>query len=1080
MLIINSIRISISSITLSVLSELEIGPYRAQIKDINATLSLSDPSENILHREHLGSRKTNDQDSNAYALVFTFRQASLERDTNHNLMRLGRIGVTKVDALIFQWPTPFLNPSPFLRNDPNASFFAMHIKFSGIHLTDRMTDLQHLVALLHSFRQTNNERLPDSKTSLASTNGPLPFPMPRIYLAIECGPVIGRVLYDTDKGEKHRAIELRNNGFSLILNAQYRHPSKPVSRYFPAASSVQALHWHMAVSLNIEPILARVRSRHDFIGHDEPTLLVSDRDFLDDPPVLSIGSTDISGSVNAIAQIDGAPDSLVVIDVTTALVDLITNFETISIELWHPISVDALLHLMSLAPPTPNRQSPDSNVQSPKLNLPIGLTTKVAVERFIIFITAPDINPHDTLELSRGFALRTGVTCEYSSLRGTQGHWFDNLQRSQKRSRLSLPAEALTDAIVASKVFGPPGDKSAFIKIRFSNLLFRAAVATQYESDEPVTVGRKENVNTMQDIVRVRTVQADICLSSKQTIEQTQYIDACDISLQIPLIRLYFKLIHAYSVLLGLQTVSILSPPQAPRPHITDMRSPIILFHGNVTTLQALITLPTQNLVVRIDGLSGHLASDTSPRTKWSKATVFVNLPSRTDRWNTPSQNKWNEFITLQSWELSYTTLAGSLCVSIDGDGGRLRIPHGFILSDLIQDGSVTFKAIKHIFHMASAGCYSDMQNPEPEDAKSVPHLTIRLGSLCLEAEDDPFEAKLGLIWSTAPDAVKRREEREEAFKAKVAAILSEQMDSSVNIEYIDNEYEYQFSSRHSVSIEEARRRLDDVHALDWTLRLRQAKEKREREENSVLHKLFGTFVPTTSDTLLKFMDLPRPSSDPPLLRAMLENLCLTLSPPSFTVDQLPEVMHSLGGGLPRDTQFSLLIPLHVHFTLSSMSASLRDYPLPLLHIPERSDPSMIAWTFDTDLIVAEEMGTDLSADWITCPIIDDRQSVYGEASFSIRVPKTIMPMKTYATPVIMISTQEPTIFSWGVSYGPAMQDVMRIMDTLSSSPRDSSPTLGFWDKVKLLPVVSFQFANYFQCTDAPGLPLDCESDLFW
>lgn len=264
-------------------------------------------------------------------------------------------------------------------------------------------------------------------------------------------------------------------------------------------------------------------------------------------------------------------------------------------------------------------------------------------------------------------------------------------------------------------------------------------------------------------------------------------------------------------------------------------------------------------------------------------------------------------------------------------------------------------------------------------------------------------------------------------------------------------EHEYQFNSKHSVSIEEARRRLDDVHALDWSLRLEQAKEQRDKAENFVLHKLFGTSVPTSPDALSEVMVIPQPSSDAPLLRATLENLCLTISPPSFAIDQLPEVMHTLGSGLPRDTQFSLLVPLHIHFTVSSMTASLRNYPIPLLHIPQQAEPSQISWTFDTDLIVAEEMGTDMSVDWIRCPVIEPHHSIHGEMPFSILVPKTIMPVKTYATPIIKIATPEATTFSWGVSYGPAMQDVMRILDTLSSSPRDTSPTLGFWDKVMLL-----------------------------
>jgi hypothetical protein len=1056
MLIMNCVKVFIVSVTLSVLSETETGPYKAQIKDINLGLALSDPTTNSLHKDYLGSRKAAPQlDSNAFALSVTMGQVTLERDSNHHIMRLARLGLITFEALTFQWPAPFLTPNPFMANDPNASFLVMRLKLASVHLTDRLHDLQQLIGLIQLASKAADGITQSESADPALHPAPKSpsCPVPRFSIAVECGPMVARIIYDSDNGQQHRAIELRSNGFLTLLESQYAHPSSAIRRHFPAASSVQALHWTLALSIGIEPFLIRVRPKHNFIGHDELHLQASDKDFLDDPPVLSIGSIDISGTANAVAQIDGAPDSFVVIDMTTLTMDSSIALETICIELWHPLSVDATLHLISLIPPTNSK--PSKTGHPPRfLHLPTGLIFKAAVARFIVFITAPDINPHDTLELSRGFALRMGASLEYSSLRTNQTHWLNSNQRSQQRSNLLLPTEAIGDAAIAAKVTGSHGDKSAFIRGRLSNLVFKTAVATQYEPDEPVIVGREDIIDSSKDIIRIDTVQGDICLSCKKTVDQLQYIDTCDITVQIPFIRAYFQLAHAYSVLLGLQTIKLLNPPiKSASPSASNERPKadniIVSFNGNITAIQALLTLPTQKLVLNVDDLSGHSTSGVPPRIKWSKTTVFVKLLSQVNRWEEPVEDRWDEFITLQTWEISFTTLAGSLCVSVDGNSGRIRLPHGFVLSDLIQDASVSVKAIKHIAYMASAGNYSDMRNPEPEGPKSVPHLTIRLGCLCLEAQDDPFESKLGLIWANAPEAVKQRMDREEAFKAKVAVILSEEPDlSSTNTPKVDPEYEYQFDSKHSVSIQEARRRLDDVHSLDWTLRLEQAKEQRKKHENTILHKLYGTFIPTASNTLSEVMTPPKSSADPPLLRAMLENLCLTISPPSFSVEQLPDVMHDLGSGLPRDTKFSLLVPLHVHFTLSSMSVTLRNYPLPLINIPQHSDANLISWTFDTDLIVGEEMGTELSVDWINCPIIEARQSIHGEAPFSILVPKTIMPVKTYATPIIKVATPEPTSFSWGVSYGPAIQDVMRIMDTLSSSPRDPSPTLGFWDKV--------------------------------
>ena len=74
-----------------------------------------------------------------------------------------------------------------------------------------------------------------------------------------------------------------------------------------------------------------------------------------------------------------------------------------------------------------------------------------------------------------------------------------------------------------------------------------------------------------------------------------------------------------------------------------------------------------------------------------------------------------------------------------------------------------------------------------------------------------------------------------------------------------------------------------------------------------------------------------------------------------------------------------------------------------------------------------------------------------GAAPFFVQIAKTIMPVKTYARPIINIASQKTTEFSWGNSYQPAISDFMKVADTLSHAPRDPSPKIGFWDKFRLV-----------------------------
>jgi hypothetical protein len=61
------------------------------------------------------------------------------------------------------------------------------------------------------------------------------------------------------------------------------------------------------------------------------------------------------------------------------------------------------------------------------------------------------------------------------------------------------------------------------------------------------------------------------------------------------------------------------------------------------------------------------------------------------------------------------------------------------------------------------------------------------------------------------------------------------------------------------------------------------------------------------------------------------------------------------------------------------------------------------------------------------------------------------MPVKTYAQPEINVNTTGITDMAWGVSFLPVIQEVMKVIDTLSTLPIDPSPSLGFWDKLRLI-----------------------------
>ncbi|KAG1855096.1 hypothetical protein C8R48DRAFT_776498 [Suillus tomentosus] len=188
----------------------------------------------------------------------------------------------------------------------------------------------------------------------------------------------------------------------------------------------------------------------------------------------------------------------------------------------------------------------------------------------------------------------------------------------------------------------------------------------------------------------------------------------------------------------------------------------------------------------------------------------------------------------------------------------------------------------------------------------------------------------------------------------------------------------------------------------------------------------------------------------PPLFRAVIYGFQLQLSQPSFPTEQLPDFLYVQGQGVPKDTFYMLLIPMHLDVSLRSLQVTLRDYPLPLLHIPFHSEgKDLPVLRFISDLVIAEDMGPSQSVEWISCTIGGAQGGFVPSSPLIIEIPKTIMPVKTYANPTVKVMTDGVTIFGWGASYSATTQDLVRILESLTSETRDPSPSIGFWDKAR-------------------------------
>ena len=1011
--------------------------FAATIEKVQAGLNLSNPDQNSLHRELLGRSLSNDDfEAAVYAFDIATSSVAVHRVNagTPERMQILYVGETYVHVLVSQWPTPWLVSSHFLVGDPNAPLLAARLSVEKIELAEHLDALK---GMLLRFGSPLN--LPETSPSPPNTR----FPVPRLALTIEIGSICGRIICSKPNGMEPFTMESRTDGFTAAAHSRFITRSHSLAQEGPMPEYLP-VQMVLETSLSLKPTFICILT--DGISHS-PTLAMAESSLGD--PLLSMETMELVGQVLAVGDFRDDTESVVLLDTSSILSNLHCSIDALLFEIWHPNVLAATSILLRAFQMQPTAR-PLARSSRPLLDrLPAGITFGFGLARLVFFVTAPDLNPNEESGITRGVAFRTGLSCSYCYLRPIHVQ-YSLWARSQTRQKLYLPEERTTEYVDTAKLSTSNQQVQAYFGLEFWDTMLRSAVATQYVVDDPYISERDDPALKAREFFHVQSIRVDVNLFRKRYHAATDSLtDICQINLDIPSVRATFQLLHVYSLLLAAQTMGSVfhKDHRKSRPNTMPAHLSILTFDfkAKVKNLQVLCYFITEKLACRFDDVDAHFSSRAQPGLGWT-SLVFWVPPAQNSTQGATGEQRWAELGRLQSWNLSLPQPLDTGAFIVEGDSLRLRIPYGFVAANLIRDLTVTVKALRHLKQMVASGSYSDVPSPAAEAAKVVPNLTIQIRSFFLEAADDPFECKLGLIWRTGVDACRQRIDREDAFKAKVGTILA--AETQATQEFYRSESDYQFTPLHSISVEEAHVRLSMVHSVDWTLRLRDQGEKRSAQERAIRQRLQGATAMKEDSNIPDLVPVASPEDVPPLIRLILCDVRVQIQKQSFPETSLPDFLHERGNGLPRDTQFTLLIPMHLNISLGSLRVSIRDYPLPLLSIEENPKNCVVAFDLDTDLVIAEEMGTTRSIDRIECPVVGLDGDIKGTKAMTVHVPKTMMPVKTYACPIIHVATEQVTSFTWGNSYGASTQDVTRIIETLTHPPPDPSPVIGFWDKV--------------------------------
>ena len=433
--------------------------------------------------------------------------------------------------------------------------------------------------------------------------------------------------------------------------------------------------------------------------------------------------------------------------------------------------------------------------------------------------------------------------------------------------------------------------------------------------------------------------------------------------------------------------------------------------------------------------------------------------------------------------------------IDLSADAVRLAVPHQLVVYKVFDNIANTAKATKQLQHRFQTGTNDYILDKGPEGPRGVPKITFRTRSFLVELEDGLFERKLAMIYRVGLVEQTQRLAREAAFYAKTNRLREaeqrrvfsrpparsaatrkmskvgpvdagephpktnrppgpDQPPSDPRKLRYDREGKCGLSDDASLGPTEAWERLQRLNAQSWKKRIDWGSDF----QRNVMKEIRGVFwgadeLPEGVHETETILEYPR---RPSLMAFMIRDFSVVVDKPSFPINEYPKFLHRIGKGMPFDMQYSLLIPTSIQLEMGETRLSLRDYPIPMLHIPSlrptRPPPRLPSWTLRTDFVIAEEFRDGESIRHVKVSVVPPSKSASDDppGGFAVDVRRTVSPVKTYSDLNVEIHTEHPTSIVWATSYQPAIQDMMMVMETFSKPPMDPSERAGFWDKIRL------------------------------
>ena len=528
----------------------------------------------------------------------------------------------------------------------------------------------------------------------------------------------------------------------------------------------------------------------------------------------------------------------------------------------------------------------------------------------------------------------------------------------------------------------------------------------------------------------------------------------------------------------------------------------MITIDVKVTFLQVKATMPYDpSMMLQAYGIEAGRHRWAAPFLKSKSLRLCVQAPKMENAWSRIASIRLYRMDVRESRRKVGKHYVAENSIDLTTEFVRFAVPHQLVLHKVFENLANVVKATEQLHHRFMSGTDEYVLNKPPEEPRRVPRVSFRSKVFLFELEDGSFDWKLGLIYRVGLNEQKQRLAREEAYRLKVKKLEEQSQrrdtsryraqpslpigrgrgkhsDLSVTRECSKSDHSRPRRASPSppghrgrrmrydpegvsgltgaakVSAQDAWLKLQQHNAQSWRKRIMFAK----RYQNSSMQEIRSLFAgndefPDNLETAETIVAIP---DRPGLMATFLSDLHIVMDKPSFPIHDYPKYLHSVGKGMPVDMKYSLLIPMSLQINMGEAKVTLRDYPLPLLHVPAiklGQSPRIPSWSLKTDFVIAEEYRDAQSTKHVRVQIIPPEKITSPadiKNGFYVDVCRTISPIKTYSNVDIAINTSNPTSMTWGTSYQPAIQDMMQIIEGFTKPQIDPSNRVGFWDKFRL------------------------------